>query len=58
MIPQSCIMVGQALLGGDRNLRWLTTIQEGEGNIMLDPTPPSNPTRNTNSSDQTYADHE
>ena len=21
MIPQSCIMVGQALLGGDRNLR-------------------------------------
>ena len=46
MIPQSYIMVEQALLGGDCNLRWLTTIQEEEGNIMLDPTPLSNPTLN------------
>ena len=41
MIPQSYVMVVQALLGGDCKL---TTIQEEEGNIMLDPTPLSNPT--------------
>ena len=41
MIPQSYVMVVQALLGGDCKL---TTILEEEGNIMLDPTPLSNPT--------------
>ena len=59
MIRQSYVTVVQALLGGDCNLRWLTIIQEEEGNKRLDPTPLSNPTLNPNTlSDQTFADHE